>query len=889
MADNETIEIGIRVQGQDALLSLEKLKRALKEIDASEAVSKTKTELRGLESMFHRVGLEGRTMLNIFGVGGALGALAGGGIVAGLVAAGRAIGDFGRTGLALHYTAQELGTTAEVLKKFEFAGRAAGMSAEEAASDTAGAFRKFQDLARLGGRSELFQALATQAGGSSGRELGEALYVEAQKGGDAAMNFLLKRLAKLREEGNQEGANLIQKIVGISGKGWASSGVVEFLKQFPAIAVVSQAEAQKYALGMAHLGLAMEDLQVTVGNKLTPAFTRLTESMAEAIENVDWNKIRSTAETTFRVIGAVAVEGTKVLQAYLWTLKAINPSPDDVLNRIQKRNNPPPSFDDRFGDWDSNKPMRFSGSSGGEADGLTRFDDRRSTDDLSDQMHDVTEEVRRLNDILRGGEGGTGTSGRGGAGGGAGGMGVPRGTGTMGSSIPGYGSPGGGGSASSGYAGLGKGGSGPGGTTTIEDVQRAIRGGGGGAAAQQSDAMAPAGTPTSAAGATEVVTSSTGVKFRVAAAHVENFRGFIKDYEAAGGKIGDGGGLSGRPGNASYHPLGRAIDVNQSSRNIISSGLPGGIKQEEELAKKWGLRAGSQFRNPDRGHYEVNSAEAARVARVEQGLEPDRPFAGAPAVQTKDGSGYKHTFYAPGASGSSGMEGPYATSRPNPNLGGARLPTTLDDVRKAREQGGDMPVSLAGDPRRYGQTHDLGTITYRGRDGNMYTLDKVTGYVHDTGGAFQGRMDKLDIAAIDGRGMNDRSADRQMAQNRMGGGSETTMGFTGGVAAGKDFGSGGRWGGPMAAGKRLGMARDEDAASDRDVMNGALVKSMAAQEMKGRASIDIDVGAHDKAVQERAERGLFSETRSKAAPQMPNSTGGEKGDNHSGAEDSGEE
>jgi hypothetical protein len=79
----------------------------------------------------------------------------------------------------------------------------------------------------------------------------------------------------------------------------------------------------------------------------------------------------------------------------------------------------------------------------------------------------------------------------------------------------------------------------------------------------------------------------------------------------------------------------------------------------------------------------------------------------------------------------------------------------------------------------------------------------------------------------------------------------------------------------------LSSARKRDAASDRDVMNGALVRTMAEREVKGRASVDIDVGSQDKS-DDRTAR-LFKDTRSKAAHQMPNSTGGEKGDSHSGS------
>jgi hypothetical protein len=121
-----------------------------------------------------------------------------------------------------------------------------------------------------------------------------------------------------------------------------------------------------------------------------------------------------------------------------------------------------------------------------------------------------------------------------------------------------------------------------------------------------------------------VIRTGSGARVTVGSQYAENFKGFLKDYEAAGGKI-DPGHTSGYvnrniagTNTKSYHGMdgGRAIDINMSGRNVISSGLPGGIAQEEALAKKWGLRPGSSFRNPDRGHFEVHDLEAARQALI---------------------------------------------------------------------------------------------------------------------------------------------------------------------------------------------------------------------------------------------------------------------------------
>lgn len=106
------------------------------------------------------------------------------------------------------------------------------------------------------------------------------------------------------------------------------------------------------------------------------------------------------------------------------------------------------------------------------------------------------------------------------------------------------------------------------------------------------------------------------------------------------------------------------------------------------------------------------------------------------------------------------MEGPWATSRPNPITGRYDQPFTLDDYRL-----GNAPfVTVASDPSRYGQSVNLGSRTYRSPiDKQTYTLDNVPGYIHDTGSAFRGRPDKLDIAVGDFRGWNPSEAENFVA------------------------------------------------------------------------------------------------------------------------------
>lgn len=86
------------------------------------------------------------------------------------------------------------------------------------------------------------------------------------------------------------------------------------------------------------------------------------------------------------------------------------------------------------------------------------------------------------------------------------------------------------------------------------------------------------------------------------------------------------------------------------------------------------------------------------------------------------------------------MEGCVETSRPG--LDGQRVPRSLDDVRAGRAQF----VTLASDPSNYGKYFNLGTITYTSAlDKQKHTVQNVIGYVHDTGGAFRGKPQKLDV------------------------------------------------------------------------------------------------------------------------------------------------
>ncbi|WP_166304308.1 hypothetical protein [Bradyrhizobium sp. 2S1] len=134
---------------------------------------------------------------------------------------------------------------------------------------------------------------------------------------------------------------------------------------------------------------------------------------------------------------------------------------------------------------------------------------------------------------------------------------------------------------------------------------------------------APAGTPIQRGGMATVTTAG-GRKFQVDARFKDNFQGFINDYEKAGGVIGpESGTLGSRPHNASGHPIGAAIDINQVGYGVRGRGgrtLPTDV--ENSLAAKWGLVSGANWRRPDTGHFGIRSEKAARDALIAQGMAP---------------------------------------------------------------------------------------------------------------------------------------------------------------------------------------------------------------------------------------------------------------------------
>lgn len=242
--------------------------------------------------------------------------------------------------------------------------------------------------------------------------------------------------------------------------------------------------------------------------------------------------------------------------------------------------------------------------------------------------------------------------------------------------------------------------------------------------------------------------TSGGAKFTVNKAVAPNFQGFLNELEAAGYKVDpkQSGGYNYRKirgGRAlSEHAYGNAIDINWTANARGTKGnMPENVGQ---IAAKYGLTWGGNWKNPDAMHFEWNPAHKVAAGG---------PFGAGPMFAKAapgTGSAPKPTLtaYSPQRGGDK-MEGGYAAARPGPN--GKAEVMTLADVAAGRSD----YVTLAGDKTQFGKTYTIPEITYRDKNGALITLKNVKGVVHDTGSTFRGR----------GESRFDIPVDRDLAQS----------------------------------------------------------------------------------------------------------------------------
>lgn len=136
------------------------------------------------------------------------------------------------------------------------------------------------------------------------------------------------------------------------------------------------------------------------------------------------------------------------------------------------------------------------------------------------------------------------------------------------------------------------------------------------------EAMTCAGRKITAGRGMITIKTPSGKCFVVAREHAKAFHGFVAELEAAGYKIDAIGGYAYRRIDPRYcrggwrsclsnHARGKAIDINQISRNRVTRPLPANVT---EIAARHGLKHGAVWNSPDQGHFEISSPARKRYA-----------------------------------------------------------------------------------------------------------------------------------------------------------------------------------------------------------------------------------------------------------------------------------
>lgn len=473
------VEIGMRLR-EEVSSAVDRVKKTVTEFDRGVSTNQARRQFGLLERAAFSMGRELGSTMRLMGV---TGSLIGGGVVASLTMAGRALGTFANSGSNLHYLSEELGVTAERLKQFEYAGRGVGMTGEQASQGIESALRAVQDITRRGPASEFYQSLVKAGVGNTGQEFADAIMQEGRAGGPGkALEMVLGRLQSYGSRGNSFALTEVQKVLGMGGAGWYR--LLEVMGKVGQVTVPSKEASLAYSMNMSLLNLQMENLQNTLGNALLPTFTKLTGElntwlqgdqgkaftdsivlMGKSLDSIQWEQIGS------RIARAVSY-GAKLLSdaqtkgplTTTWELlKEADKNASSTMGGFVGGLTLPKLWDfikrdnENFLKQQRSQPQRFSSgtfsSSGQEqvphdpnflsnAPLSTNIEDRRGTVDLTKQMRDTGDELRELRELLRRGDiviskgGGSGSgsgSGAGVGGGSGGGGGTWSGTGTGGS------------------------------------------------------------------------------------------------------------------------------------------------------------------------------------------------------------------------------------------------------------------------------------------------------------------------------------------------------------------------------------------------------------------------------------------------------------------------
>jgi hypothetical protein len=212
------------------------------------------------------------------------GGIIGGGVVAGIVATGKALSDMAGRGLQLGYIADSLGTQAHVLNEFSDAFMGLGKSQEEGAAAIQGASKALRELQIEGRESGLFKELE-RTGGASGRRIAQEMAREmaGPRGLQGGLEHALRRMANM----GQADAAKFGQVLGF-GPGFgrqAARDYLEVLGQLPKRLELPRQQALDLAKANAAWGISWDNIKTTLAAAFIPTFAKITQSLDEFLQS----------------------------------------------------------------------------------------------------------------------------------------------------------------------------------------------------------------------------------------------------------------------------------------------------------------------------------------------------------------------------------------------------------------------------------------------------------------------------------------------------------------------------------------------------------------------------------------------------------------------------
>jgi hypothetical protein len=231
-----------------------------------------------------------------------LGGLVGGGVVAGIVAATKALGDMARQSQQLRYQAEALGTTPEFLERMSDGLTALGVDASTASRDVQSVISTLRDAEVHGRESSLFKALEHGVRGT-----GLKLWADIKRqmagpeGAEGAFKYLIQRIENMPLSGQRA----MLKALGISSL--AFKDLKEVLPFVHKRIQLSADETRKLAIANANWQIEMGNVGRMLGSAIMPGLEKIMTALSKYLQTENGKKFaKEIGEWSNKIGEAVA-------------------------------------------------------------------------------------------------------------------------------------------------------------------------------------------------------------------------------------------------------------------------------------------------------------------------------------------------------------------------------------------------------------------------------------------------------------------------------------------------------------------------------------------------------------------------------------------------------